>query len=120
MAILTHKVLERPQRVRQFALRQKLGLVIPDFPRVAEPFHQPPDLDATDDIFGDVFEDVFEEGASEPSDAQSEEKTKPFRDLPLFLKYSSLRRRLDDAFENCYRNSVVDRMRHFFQSFLGS
>ena len=79
MITLTENGLEKPQKVRQFFVPQKLEFFVTSEGIVAK----------EDDSFME-------------SDSDSDQQ-----DIPLFLKNRSLRRRLDDAFESCYQSNMA-------------
>ena len=90
MSTATEHGLELPQRVRQFSIHHSME----------------DHWSALDDV-GLVTGD---DGPAESRETGGDEE-----DLPTFLRYRSLRRRLDDAYDACYRSNVA----HWFRSFFG-
>lgn len=109
MATTAAKTLETPQRVRQFVVRQTVTF--------------PHEVGAADSSEAGSADSARCAGAQDAPDAAAEGFVKGLspdapsigsggnwesRDLPVFLRRRSLRRRLDDAYESCYRSSVTD------------
>lgn len=88
MITATEHGVEAPQRVRQFFVRHYL-----------EDFLPSPEM-----FFGD--DDAADTGENEGDHSE---------DLPGFLKYRSLRRRLDSAFESCYQTNMGEWFRSIFR-----
>lgn len=121
MTTLTQKGLRRAQRVRQFVVRQDpTSAFVESALRPREPLALYGDAPA-----GGMARLVAAAGAAsavgvlEGSGGPElcETDAYPECDLPTFLKHKSLRRRLDNAFANCYRSPMAEWFGDLFQGF---